>query len=57
MDRDNKIYYQQAYQICEKLQDNFFANKVFSFLKMLVLIKKIQSNAYATLKIDESSEF
>lgn len=53
LDRGNKINYQQAYRLCEKLQDDIFGNKVLSFSKMPALIKKIQSSTYAGLEVDE----
>lgn len=57
LDRGNKINYQQAYRLREKLRDDIFGNEVLSFSKMPALIEKIQSSAYAGLEVDERSRF
>ncbi len=57
MDRGNKINYQQAYRLREKLRDDIFGDEVFSFSKMPLLIEKIQSSAYASLEVDKRSRF
>ncbi len=53
LDRGNKINYQQAYRLHEKLRDDIFGNEVLSFSKMPALIEKIQSSAYVGLEVDE----
>lgn len=53
LNKENKMNYQQAYRFCKKLQNNIFGNKKISFLKILVLIEKMQSNAYVGLQIDK----
>lgn len=57
LNRENRIDYQQAYQLFEKLQDNIFDDEVLSFSKMTAFIKKMQSSAYAVLKVDKLSRF
>lgn len=57
LDRGNKINYQQAYRLRQKLQDDIFGNEVLSFSKIPALIKKMQSSAYTDLEVDERSRF
>ena len=57
LDRRNRINYQQAYRLSEKLRDDIFGDEVLSFSKMPALIEKIQSSAYASLEVDERSRF
>lgn len=57
LDRENKINYQQAHRLREKLRDDIFGDELLSFSKMPALIKKMQSSAYAGLQVDEHSRF
>ena len=57
LDRDNKINDQQAHRLCEKLRTEIYGDGILSFQKMLSLIKKMQSSAYAGLQVDKHSRF
>lgn len=57
LDRGNKINYQQAHRLCEKLRTELFGDEVLSFQKMPSLIKKMQQSAYAGLEVDKNSQF
>lgn len=57
LDRGNKINYQQAHRLREKLRTEIFGDEILGFQKILSLIKKMQSSAYAGLQVDEHSRF
>ena len=57
LNRGNKINYQQAHRLREKLRTELFGDEVLSFQKMLSLIKKMQQSAYAGLEVDKDSRF
>ena len=55
LDRGNKINYQQAHHLREKLRMELFGDEILSFQKMPSLIKKMQQSAYAGLEVDKDS--
>ena len=57
LDRGNKINYQQAHRLREKLRTELFGDEILSFQKMPSLIKKMQSSAYVGLQVDKNSRF
>ncbi len=50
LDQSNKINYQQAHRLREKLRTKVFEDEILSFQKMPSLIKKMQSSAYEGFK-------
>lgn len=57
LDRGNKIHYQQAHRLREKLRTELFGDEILSFQKMPSLIKKMHQSAYAGLEVDKDSRF
>lgn len=57
LDWGNKINYQQAHRLREKLRTKIFGDEILSFQKMPSLISKMKSSAYAEYEVDEHSHF
>ncbi len=52
LNRSNKINYQQAHCLCERLRTEIFGDEILSFQKMPSLIKKMQSSMYPGFWVD-----